>query len=76
MGTEDWVTLVLPSAQKTYVDGMCKAGQSLEYRTYKGYDHVGVVLNPKSPLIPDLIRWTKDRLAAKAPPHGCVFRTG
>jgi pimeloyl-ACP methyl ester carboxylesterase len=65
--------LVLPSAQKTYVDAMCKAGQQLEYRTYQGYDHVGVVLDRRSPLIPDLIRWTKDRLAGKAPPAGCVF---
>jgi uncharacterized membrane protein HdeD (DUF308 family) len=66
-------TLVLPSAQKTYVDAMCKAGQALEYRTYKGYGHVGVVLDPKSPLIPDLLQWTKNRLDGKEPPHGCAL---
>jgi hypothetical protein len=36
-------TVVVPSAQKTYVDAMCKAGQQLEYRSYKGYDHVRIV---------------------------------
>jgi uncharacterized membrane protein HdeD (DUF308 family)/pimeloyl-ACP methyl ester carboxylesterase len=66
-------TLVLPSAQKTYVNAMCKAGQELEYHTYKGYDHVGVVLDPQSPLIPDLIHWTKARLDGKPPPRGCTF---
>lgn len=63
--------LVLPDIQKRYVDGLCVNGQSLEYRTYKGFDHVGVVLDPESPLLPDLIAWTKDRLAGTAPPSGC-----
>jgi hypothetical protein len=37
---------------------MCAAGQRLEYRTYKGFDHVGVVGDPKSPLPRDLVAWT------------------
>jgi uncharacterized membrane protein HdeD (DUF308 family)/alpha-beta hydrolase superfamily lysophospholipase len=66
-------TLVLPSAQKTYVDALCNAGQELEYHTYKGYDHVGVVLDPKSPLISDLIQWTKDRFDGRPRSPGCVM---
>jgi pimeloyl-ACP methyl ester carboxylesterase len=66
-------TLVLPGAQRIYIDAMCEAGQRLEYRTYESYDHVSIVLDPKSPLIPDLIQWTKDRLRRKEPPVGCTF---
>jgi uncharacterized membrane protein HdeD (DUF308 family)/acetyl esterase/lipase len=65
-------TLVLPSAQRTYVDAMCAAGRQLEYRTYEGYGHVDVVAGPHSPLIPDLLRWTQERFAGKAPPEGCT----
>jgi hypothetical protein len=63
--------LVLPSIQKAYVDSLCKNGQSLQYRRCKGFDHVGVVTDPKSPLLPDLMTWTKDRLAGKPQPSGC-----
>ena len=66
-------TLILPSAQRIYIDAMCEAGQRLEYRTYESYDHVSIVLGPKSPLIPDLIQWTKDRLGRKEPPAACTF---
>jgi len=68
--------LVLPSVQKRYVDARCAAGQSLEYRTYKGFDHVGVVADPSSPLIPDLIAWTKARFAGTPQPSGCRFASG
>jgi uncharacterized membrane protein HdeD (DUF308 family) len=63
--------LVLPSIQKAYVDGLCARGQSLQYRTYKGFDHVGVVTDPRSPLLADLMTWTRDRLAGKPQPPGC-----
>jgi uncharacterized membrane protein HdeD (DUF308 family)/pimeloyl-ACP methyl ester carboxylesterase len=53
--------LVLPSAQQQFVDRRCADGQPLEYRTYESRDHVGVVDND-SPLIPDLLSWTEDRL--------------
>jgi hypothetical protein len=48
--------------------------QQREFRTYEGYDHVGIVLNPKSPLIPDSIQWTKDRFVENASPPACVAR--
>lgn len=65
-------SLVLASEQKKYVDAQCAAGQQVDYRTYKGYDHVDLVADPKSPLIPDLFRWTKDRLAGLPPQPGCT----
>jgi alpha-beta hydrolase superfamily lysophospholipase len=62
--------LVLPNVQEQFVKQRCAAGQSLEYRTYKGRDHVGVVA-PDSPLISDLICWTQDRFAGGPQQSGC-----
>jgi uncharacterized membrane protein HdeD (DUF308 family) len=64
-------TLVLPAEQQRYVTQMCAAGQSLQYRTYAGLDHVGIVLDPASPLIPDLITWTQERLDGRPQRSGC-----
>jgi hypothetical protein len=64
--------LVLPSVQQRYVAQLCKSGQNLEYRTYKGFDHVGIALDPRSPLLPDLIAWTKARLAGTPQKLGCI----
>lgn len=63
-------SLVLRSVQDGYVAGRCQAGQALEYRTYPGRDHVPLV-EADSPLVPDLISWTQDRLAGKAPVSTC-----
>ncbi|MGZ0150306.1 hypothetical protein ACXJJ3_24805 [Kribbella sp. WER1] len=60
-------TLVVPAAQAEYVGARCAAGYAVDYRTYPGRDHVGLV-QPDSPLVPDLITWTKARLTAQ-PPH-------
>ena len=38
----------------------CAQGGKVDYRTYPGRDHVGVVAD--SALIPDLMQWTQDRL--------------
>jgi hypothetical protein len=54
--------LVLPEIQAGFVRGLCRAGQVLEYRTYAGRDHLSV-LAPDSPLVPELVAWTEDRLA-------------
>lgn len=62
--------LVLPTIQDEYVKQRCDAGQSLEYRTYEGKDHVGVV-GPESLLNQDLVAWTLDRLASKPQAAGC-----
>jgi pimeloyl-ACP methyl ester carboxylesterase len=62
--------LVLPTIQDDYVKQRCDAGQSLEYRTYEGKDHVGVV-GADSLLNQDLLTWTLDRLAGTPQATGC-----
>lgn len=54
-------TLVLPSAQQQYVDELCTSGQKVDFRTYEGKDHMGVVTGD-SPLLGELMSWTQDRL--------------
>jgi hypothetical protein len=44
-------------------------------RTYEGLDHVGAVVDPKSPLVPDLLAWTQVRLDGTPPPAGCRTTT-
>ena len=65
-------SLVVPNVQQRYVSQLCKSGQSLEYRTYQGFDHVSIVTNPSSPLLPDLIAWTKARLAGTPQKPVCI----
>lgn len=62
--------LVLPTAQAAYAGRLCDAGQRLDYRTYPGRDHVGVV-GPESELIPDLVGWTRDRIDGEAATSTC-----
>lgn len=63
--------LVLAAVQARYVRQRCAAGQKLDYLTYPGQDHVGLVA-AASPLIPALIAWTKNRLAEKPAPDYCA----
>lgn len=63
-------TLVIPSAQQAYVTQLCQSGQRVDYRSYPGRDHVPLV-QPDSPLIPQLLAWTRDRLAAETPTNTC-----
>lgn len=63
--------LVVPSAQQAYVDDLCSAGQQVDYRTYAGRDHVPLV-EPDSPLVPDLLAWTRDRLDGVPVGTGCT----
>lgn len=53
--------LVVPAVQAEYAERLCSAGVTVEYRTYEGRDHVGVVA-ADSPLLPDLVGWTRQRL--------------
>lgn len=55
-------TLITPAAQQEYVTGRCAAGQQVDYRTYTGRDHLGVVA-ADSPAMDDLFAWTTDRWA-------------
>jgi acetyl esterase/lipase len=65
-----WDHLVLPRVQRSYVDRLCEAGQSVEYRTYRGRDHLSLV-GPRSALIPYLLAWTEARFAGRAVQRGC-----
>ncbi|MGO3151809.1 MAG: lipase family protein [Galactobacter sp.] len=57
-GTAD--TLIKPSGQRAFVKNVCRAGTTLDYRTYKGRGHVGIA-RASSKAIPDLLDWTADR---------------
>jgi hypothetical protein len=63
--------LVRPLEQRRFVDEICSAGRQVEYRTYDGFGHVDVVLDPASPLVDDLLAWTKERLDGRPQPPGC-----
>jgi alpha-beta hydrolase superfamily lysophospholipase len=62
--------LVLPSVQAEYVAARCADGHDVDVRTYEGLDHVPLV-EADSPLIPELIEWTLDRLAGVPPTPNC-----
>jgi len=62
--------LIVPDAQRDYVEELCAHGQSLDYRTYEGRDHMGVVTGD-SPLLPELMTWTADRFAGEPAADTC-----
>jgi uncharacterized membrane protein HdeD (DUF308 family) len=66
--------LIVPTAQAGYVDGLCAAGRQVDYREYAGRGHVQLV-QPDSPLVPELLQWTEDRFAGEPVEPGCA-RTG
>jgi hypothetical protein len=68
-------SLVVPAVQDAFVDSLCAQGQQVDYRRYAGRGHVPLV-EPDSPLIPELIAWTSDRLGGKAVPPGCRRSSG
>ena len=63
-------SLITPSLQDGYVEARCAAGYEVDYRTYAGLDHLGVVA-PESPLIGELLEWTTARLAGDEPESTC-----
>lgn len=62
--------LILPEVQAQFVNTLCASGQIVEYHTYAGKDHVGVVAED-SPLIPDLLAWTQARFAGEPAATAC-----
>jgi pimeloyl-ACP methyl ester carboxylesterase len=62
--------LVLPGPQDDFVAQWCATGQPVDYRTYPGLDHVPIV-EADSPLVPELVAWTQDRLAGRPPTPTC-----
>ncbi len=64
-------SLIDVGSQDHYVEARCAAGQQVDYRRYPGRDHIALV-EPDSPLIPDLVAWTRDRFAGEPVAAGCV----
>ncbi|WP_314034439.1 lipase family protein [Dietzia sp. CH92] len=62
--------LVTPTMQQDWVAGRCAAGDPIDFRTYPGLDHMGLVA-ADSPLTPQLVQWTLDRWAGAAPTPTC-----
>jgi uncharacterized membrane protein HdeD (DUF308 family)/acetyl esterase/lipase len=62
--------LVLPDVQAAYARSRCDAGGDVDYRTFEGRDHVGLVA-ADSPLIPELLAWTQDRLDGRPSTPTC-----
>ncbi len=59
---------VVPVArQRDWVARRCEAGQPLDYREYAGADHLTVA----QVMVPDLIKWTIDRLAGEKADSNC-----
>lgn len=65
---DDWMDL-----QKRFAAAHCAAGQRIDFRVYPGQDHVSVVASD-SPLVPDLIDWTRDRMAGREASTNCANR--
>lgn len=63
--------LIVPEAQADFVANLCDAGQVVEYHTYPGRDHMGVVADD-SPLLPELMTWTEARFAGDFPEETCI----
>lgn len=63
-------SVISVGAQSDYVDRACAAGQDVDFRIYDGYEHAAVVERP-SPLLDQLIEWTRDRFAGIPAAEGC-----
>jgi uncharacterized membrane protein HdeD (DUF308 family)/alpha-beta hydrolase superfamily lysophospholipase len=67
-------SVVLPRTQTDVVERMCSAGQLVDYRVYEGFQHAAVV-EGYSPLIPELLEWTRARFAGDPVPITSCART-
>lgn len=64
-------SLIRLELQDGYVDGICAAGRQVDYRVYDGLDHVPL-MEADSPLIPELLEWTRARIAGDEPISTCA----
>ena len=62
--------LVRPELQDRYVAGLCESGGQVDYRKYDGLGHVPLV-EADSPLIPELVEWTRARLSGEPAVSTC-----
>jgi alpha-beta hydrolase superfamily lysophospholipase len=60
-------TTVPAKSQDDYVRQECATGTKVDYRTFPGLDHVGVLSGDS----PDLMRWSRDRLDGKPATSTC-----
>lgn len=67
--------IVRPAIQQAYVEDRCAAGQAIDFRLYRDRDHLSLVASG-SPLEPELIAWTRERLNGAAPTPTCGRRPG
>lgn len=67
-GADD--SVVPARTQDGYVERLCRAGQSVDYRVYSGFEHAQVV-ESYSPLVEDLLAWTRARFEELPPDPGC-----
>jgi uncharacterized membrane protein HdeD (DUF308 family)/alpha-beta hydrolase superfamily lysophospholipase len=63
-------SLVVPTVQAAFVEGLCADGNEVDFRTYAGRDHVPLV-EPDSPAVPDLLEWTQQRFDGEAFAGNC-----
>ncbi len=66
--------VVPSSATDAYVEERCAAGQSLEYWTFAGRDHLSI-FQRGTPFEELLIKWTTARLANDPSATGCVSKS-
>ncbi|ALV30826.1 lipase family protein [Streptomyces sp. CdTB01] len=66
--------LVLPAVQRAYARTACAAGNRIDYRTYPGLDHNGII-GDGSPLLPQLLAWTADRFQGRPAAGTCPIRS-
>ncbi len=59
--------LILPSITKAFVERLCRQGETVDYRTYPGVDHVHA--GPETAA--DVANWIADRFAGEPPPNTC-----
>ena len=57
-------SIVPVRTQDAYVKRVCATGQRVDYRRYVGFEHAQVMEN-YSPMIADVIAWTKARFAGE-----------
>ena len=68
-------SVIAVSTQDTYVDRLCAEGQTVDYRVYDGFEHAAVV-EGYSPLVDDLIGWTRARFAGEVATRECTRTEG
>jgi uncharacterized membrane protein HdeD (DUF308 family)/alpha-beta hydrolase superfamily lysophospholipase len=62
--------IITPDNVAAYTQRLCDTGANVEFRRYEGRNHVGLVA-ADSPLLPELVTWTEQRLEAETARSSC-----